>query len=186
MAVCASLVRAKLRTGKSRRYKICHCLQLSASCVQSLKLTELLGIRFDWSSHINPPLNALLSATVPTSSAIGNSVDTKSPDPTATVVEKASSRTADWANSHLLENLPTADQPVVLLSHTAADEPYDILLKLYRESNVPLVVAISLLTEEEMRNETLGSNEHLYAQLIVDQQLRAAEWFFRTVQHESS
>jgi hypothetical protein len=151
--------------------------------VQRVQLTEVLGITdtFGWNAHENQVLDTLISAAVPTLPGPPYRV----PDyHGGSVAIRPQATVGEHALSLILENLPTAERPVVLIPYKANDEPYDILLMLFRESKVPLFVVISLLTDEATTSSNLTDDEEYGAQLMSVQQQRATEYFSLTGDNE--
>jgi hypothetical protein len=90
-------------------------------------------------------------------------------------IVKAAEKNADWADPAIFGTLPTKDRPVVLIPRTAESEPYDMLLMLYRESNVPLFVAIDV---ETLHGTTdTPANMHQATETPSSDQKRTTDYF---------
>jgi hypothetical protein len=101
--------------------------------------------------QLDPALKAIKSAVIPAfEGPLG--VGAVSPISVNTIPELISCTrhdADDWADPVIFGNFPTKERPVVIIPKTGEGERYDMLLMMYRESDVPLIMAIDFGQSEE-------------------------------------
>jgi hypothetical protein len=131
--------------------------------------------------------NALTEAKIPALSGSDyreGSVALKTDYSVPMKIEDALNKTVDWGDPVIFDNLPTAERPVVLIPRTAEDEPYDMLLMIYRKSGIPLLTAINIeQIEKEICSTTNETGEFDFNLSVATQQQKTTDYFL-SCRHE--